>query len=178
MKLILQLKHWQLFLILLFFCWSQTRSGDGDVIGGLTLLLVLIGWTWSLGTHGQKVLAANNIARKSTGLFALNIAYLCVFFILLALFQVQHYFQPSLPQIEKALGWFGWGYAVFATIHATWFTARTLSMTENDGEYFWGTTVVYAFFLLVPILGIWVIQPIVNKWTQKPLYHENDGAGI
>jgi hypothetical protein len=40
-------------------------------------------------------------------------------------------------------------------------------MFENAGEYFWGTTVAYAFFLLFPLSGIWVIQPIVNNWTPK-----------
>lgn len=122
MKFILELKHWQLFLLLLFLYLLQGRLDKGGIIVDLIILLIVVGWTWALGTHGQKILAANNIARKSTGLFAFNITYLCVFFI---------------------------------------------SMIENVGEYFWGTTVVYSIFLIFPVVGIWVIQPLANKWVQK-----------
>ena len=176
MKFILQLKHWQLFLIFLFSYWLQINTGNGLFITRLICLLVCASWDWSLGSYGQKLLAAKGYESKSTGLFAFNITFLCVFFILQTQFQVQYQHSPHIPQIEKALSWLGLGYSIFAIIHTTWFIARTLSMIENAGEYSWGTTVVYTFLLLLPIVGVWVIQPIVNKWPRELPYIENDGV--
>jgi hypothetical protein len=176
MKFMLQLKHWQMFLILLFCYWLQTGSGSGFFIARLVCLLVVSGWEWALGAYGQKLLAAKGVASKSTGLFVFNITYLCVFFILQTQFQTQYHHSPDIPQIEKAFSFFGLGYAIFAIIQTSWFNARTLSMIENADNRSGHTTVVYLLFLQLPIVGIWVIQPIVNNWNPEPRYHENDGV--
>src|SRR5688500_509788 len=143
MKLILELKHWQLFLIMLLFYWLQRWRGDGSLIASLMVTLLIFGWLWSLASYGQKMLAAKGITTKNTVLFASNIAYVCVFDILLTIFKLQPGYQPYLPQLEKALGWLCLGYVIFASFQVTWFTARTLSVLENLGEYSRGTTVVY-----------------------------------
>lgn len=174
MQLVLPLKHWQLFLILLFFYYFYTGSGYFSVVAGLVIVLILLGWVWSIGSYGQKRFAAKGIDSKSTGLFTFNIIYVCVFSIVMTIVLAQPYDLHNLPMINTVFLRLCQGYAIFALLHSTWFAARTLSVSVNNGKFSWETTLKYVFFLLLPIIGIWEIQPIVNKWSPKHWYDKND----
>ncbi|MHA4847597.1 hypothetical protein ACX0G7_25755 [Flavitalea antarctica] len=174
MQLILPLKHWQLFLILLFFYFFSTIPGHVGIAPGLIMTLIFWAWVWSIGSYGQKRLAAIGIASNSTGLLAFNIIYLCVFSVVTTIMLAQSHDLYNLPETNTVVFGIFQGYAIFALLHSIWFAARTLSVSVNDGKFSWESAVMFIFYLLLPIIGIWEIQPIVNKWSPKYWHGKND----
>ena len=174
MQLILPLKHWQLFLILLFFYFFSRISGYVGVIAGLIITLIFLAWIWSIGAYGQKRLAAKGIPSNSTGLLTFNIIYLSVFSIVASIVLAQSQDLYNLPATNTVVFWIFQGYAIFALLHSVWFAARTLSVSVNAGKFSWETALKFVIFLLLPIIGIWDIQPIVNKWSPKHWYDKHD----
>jgi hypothetical protein len=166
MKLLLQLKHWQLFLILFLIYWMGRNSYSAAHFAMLLNQSLFWGWLWAIVIYGHKQFEDAGFPVKSTVLFSFNIAYLFVFVLLVTVFRIQDGEQQHTSPGNGLFWYLALGYFIFAALQTIWFTARILSILENDGNFAWGTTIIYCILIVIPVVSVWVIQPEVNKWFQ------------
>ena len=177
MKVFLQMRAWQLFLVLVgaHFLMYATTIAVGHSAGGSRVLLVaiatampvpvaiFIAWFWALGTNtNQKVLEG---IRPSPRLFRLALtyafAYAVVFWMLSVLLSLLHasvgLYRVS-PPFQLLAG--------LCLLYALYFIAKNFVMAERKEQVgFYDFAGPFFLILLCPI-GVWFIQPRVNSMFQ------------
>lgn len=165
MNVFLKMKHWQLFILLVgtmffaqFITLSSIQSGkEPNIIPlmGLTLLMMLIfmSWLWAIASACYEALPEH--LAQSPKMMKIGIIYAVIYMVVISLL-----FQGNdihgfilIPHLL----------AMAAIFYALGFTAKQLIKLEQQKEV---TFVDYSgpFFLFwfFPI-GVWFIQPKVNK---------------
>jgi hypothetical protein len=182
-RFFLRAKHWQIFLLLVAVFVALEILFSGGLVSGakseedLTLTIDLIAaltglslvcflvWLWSLGSFLTSAAPAE--FRLKTGFFRFAVIYPGVYiFVFAALFFSMN---PKVLAVIIPLHLFG----MFCMFYDLYFVAKSLAMAETGSS---ATFAGYAgaFFLLwfYPI-GIWFIQPRVNR-----LYADRAKSGI
>ncbi len=187
MKFFLQLKHWQLFILLIgipiileFFTVGFIFSAD-DMSSGIERFLrifpvlmllyigVLFGWLWSVGVFLSKKLPAD--APMPSGLFkgAVIIPTLYIIFICWFVAKLMWGDEMSELFIQENL-------AVILTAHFTsmlciffilYFNAKALKSVELQRPALLGDYIGEFFLFWFFPIGLWFLQPRINKVLEE-----------
>nr|MBI1230315.1 hypothetical protein [Cytophagales bacterium] len=180
MKLLLKLKHWQLFLLTVgvsmiiaiypaisMLANEEDRFVYNAVVRYITILpfLIYFLWIWSVGTLLNEYIT-DELKISSTNFFiSVGVAFFILFF--LFVFNVLNW-DDILGHADSTF----WAYlgsvmvlfvGIFAWLFSLNFVAKTLVRSErelhvNPADYY-GEYIMILFF---PI-GIWIIQPRINR---------------
>lgn len=164
MKFLVTIKHWQLILMLAIYGFWPFETSVFNSIRYLGLSLFVL-WAFAIGYYGQKKLEGLNLKRNNVK----GISW-CTIFILLTILSAKFYTQfPSNIHLflDRFLPIFVF-ISVIAGLYMLFFAAKTLAKIEfqhdvNSNDYFSN------FFLMaIPLIGIWILQPKVNRLLQTP----------
>ena len=163
MNVFLKMKHWQLFILLFgakvlnwYLLINATQEGSQpsllvDTWVAMFMMLVVASWLWSIVTACLKVLPEN--LTESTSLVKVSLVYLIIY-IASGVFIWEKY--EAVWIILNLL-------AVVAALYTYDFTARQLVKLEQQKEVIF-TEYAGSFVLLLFLpIGVWSIQPRVNK---------------
>lgn len=169
LKFFLNAKAWQLFLLLFGSMLAAPLVGPtlpnpiiGIAVASLILMGLFTGWWWSIATAANEKLDPS--LKKSTKWMVLGLIYTAVYFLGVLLF-ISSSTHPTqeIPKFILPMHLL----AMYAIVYAMLFTAKRLVTLERKQEV---TFFEYSgpFFLLwfFPI-GVWFIQPKVNKTLGK-----------
>ena len=173
MKLFLKLKHWQIFVVYLilyfltiFFAKEYSQPGFLIIsvyssefillfIGFLTAYYYIVGF--NLYNKIQKNIKMNILRFKITNIIPV---FLCLIMILL---------EKSIDINENNISIFFTLYFFFmlfmglCLMYSCIFVAKSLKSVETKKETKFSDEIVYFFLFSVLPLGIWKIQPKINK---------------
>jgi len=161
MKRILNFKHWQLFLLIVILGAWTSPSPLKEIINsfaGLTFLL----WIYSIAVFGQKRISELGLKQLDLRWFRINIIIIPILFILISLLspevESQDFHITDVVLIPTSLYLF---FAIFQTIIVA---IKTLTIVEKKKTVEFSDWIGNFILTLILIIGIWVIQPKVNKF--------------
>ena len=161
MKIFLKLKHWQVFLIWILGAIQLAifiKSDFWFISFGIYIGVILI-WIYSIG----HVLNKNADLQRRINLWW--ILYL------LSLIPQALNFRSSMTQSKNQIEIWIIGPSVMigliAIIKILIFTARTLKKTETNKEFKTIDLISEMFLIFSTILGVWFLQPRINKLITK-----------
>ncbi len=170
---ILKLKHWQVFIplmiiIILFILFSNLKLHDGSPLSqvfkllfGILGVVYIFVWILSIG------LAMNNIQEdkfKSSKVLLVSCSIICILgYTQLHLEDFEH-FRIVIPASIKFL-------TTFLTFFSLMYILRTVSKSiisfEKGGEAIFMDYLLIAIVLFAMPIGVWIIQPKLNKIYQQ-----------
>lgn len=160
---VLKLKHWQIFIVMIIAFTLMNTSVEGDsMVSGI--LVTIGGLIW----FGWMLLTGNSLFQLLPARIKMNHAlYLINSFLWLSTYVIIMILSNGEGMTFDGLVAIPFFYIVFAFLHFFAFPAKVLVSLEKDGvasfgEYF--GTALLIFFL--PI-GIWFVQPRINKVADK-----------
>ena len=181
MKIFLRIRHWQLFLlmvgpailldIILFgsFVFPLDRSYVFILFPFVMIfcMAILFGWLYAMGTNLHKQLPGN--VRMNLVLFVI----LClVAFIVIVLTSVLIFISvnrtladqepPDVP-MSLSLALFIYLFFMFCIFYCLYFIARALKAVELQRPVSIGDYIGEFFLLWFYMIGVWIIQPRLNK---------------
>jgi hypothetical protein len=190
MKKLLTLKHWQLFgllviipMIIQFFIMGYLLTNNNPSIMQITFPFVIIvyiglffGWFYVLGTNLYRKLpptATMNLTKFKIFLFIPVIYIIFISIFMAGMFSNISTGVPPTPGIFAVIFPLHL-FAMFCIFYCLYFNAKALKTVE------WQRPVTFSdfageFFLIwfFPI-GIWIIQPRINKLFDSSIENEND----
>ncbi len=159
-----------------------------DMFNGIITMMLLMmipvavqyAWFWSMGIGLQKKLPDG--MKMNVGLFKAFFIIPIVYFLLYMLFTVS--FFGSIENIEQLeyiedfenFGLFIGGmllfvglsfFVTFCTFYQYWFIAKTVKSAQLQKEVKFGEFVGEFFLLWFSFVGVWIIQPVVNKLVES-----------
>jgi len=164
MKSILRLRHWQVFIILMLGLAISNLSHDSDP--SLAPLLSVTGGTlyflWPLVTAiGLYELLPTGVSLNFK-LFIFNS------FVWLAAHIVIIFISRDGTVTFNNTDLLPWLYVPYAFFHFLAFPARTLKSIEKGRKASFGEYILDFFLIVLLPLGIWVLQPRINKVAGIP----------
>lgn len=160
---VLKLKHWQVFIpmVLAFFVMNVTIEGNPQLSGMLTLIGLLIWFSWLF-------LTGNSLYQLLPARIEVNhTLYIINSFLWIAVYAIIMIISDGQGMTFE--GWIAlpFFYVVFAFLHFLTFPAKMLVSIEKNkkasfGEYF----ETFLLLCFAPI-GIWLVQPRINKIVNK-----------
>ena len=163
MNFILRLKHWQIFPILVIGLFLSNFKIDGNQT--LTTILLVTGltfyfsWTLLVG-HGLYQLIPDKF-ELNYNLFIVNsLVWLTAYITIMVL-------SDGLGMTFKGLAILPGLYVFFAFIHFLMFPVRTLKSIEIGKKADIGDCVGDFFLIAFLPIGIWFLQPRINKATSR-----------
>ncbi|NVN96024.1 MAG: hypothetical protein HXX18_12150 [Bacteroidetes bacterium] len=150
MKILLKIKHWQLFLILFLPCYFVNSKITMDLIT-IFLLIVFSLWVYSIGVLGQLKNKELGFEKKVSTYFKINCFLLPLTWLIVQLSQ----FKITIF-ISSIYFWV----ALFYIIYFVSITIVTYSNKKN--AKFKESILTMIGFLIFPV-GVWFIQPKVNR---------------
>ncbi|MBL7815237.1 MAG: hypothetical protein JNL70_09510 [Saprospiraceae bacterium] len=183
MKFFLQLKHWQLFLLIIgvpiileFFALSLIFKAD-DASEGIEQLLkvfpilmvlytgTLFGWLWSVGTFLTKKLPSD--VSMPEGLFkgavivpVIYIAFICWF---IAKLMWGNEMSELFIQENLALILTAHFTSMLCIFYIFYYNAKVLKTVEMQKKVSFGDYIGEFFLFWFFPIGIWILQPRINK---------------
>lgn len=179
MKRFLTLKHYQIFGIgIAFFALFSLEIIfiDTPIINFITELAMLlvfislfVGWYYSAGTELFKLNLNHDILNLKK--FKISIFILTVFSIFLLVSYVVNYFNysenmPNNGNLFLLLILFDFTY-IFCIAYCATFIAKNLKALELQKPVVFSEYIIDIFLIWFFILGIWYIQPRLNKLFDK-----------
>ncbi len=167
MKFFLKLKAWQLFLLnfglpSVLFCIKDIPIAI-DLFAPLVMTSVLMGWLWTLGTQLNKKVPKK--IRMKSGFFRFSIIYIAIYIpcgsVFLALTETGN---PASSIVAIILPFHF--FAMFCGFYGCYFISKNFALAEQKQEVIFPDFARLFFLLLVYPIGVWLIQPRVNKMFQ------------
>lgn len=160
MKQILSLKHWQLFLLIVITGAWTSPSPLKEVINSISILTFTV-WIYTIGHYGEKEIQELNLSPMNDFFFKINISAIPIFIVLLYTFSFNNTIENSqfLTVIFSILGLC----LFFAIFYCLIFVSKILTKIELKREVAFPDYFANFLLMLLPIIGIWFIQPKVNK---------------
>ena len=156
MKKILSLQHWQFFLLIAIRIWTPPSPFDlmTSVIAAATVLI----WLYSVVIYGAKT------AEERGVFYSLNLKFFRLnMFILVILFSGLTGVSRYGFVIPKIIIQICTIYAIFGTFYSMAAAAKTItSLSQGRNVPFKDYFLVFIMILFF-LIGVWVIQPKVNK---------------
>ncbi|OIP48057.1 MAG: hypothetical protein COZ74_04935 [Flavobacteriaceae bacterium CG_4_8_14_3_um_filter_31_8] len=162
MNIFLKLKHWQIFLIWIFGAiqlFILINTEFWFISFGIYCIL-LFGWIYSIG----KVLNSEN----SELIKKLNI-WSIIYLISIIPFGIQYHnmFSYSNVRINSLFSVLGGILSFISIIKVGIISAKSLKRNEKQENLTFGNYAMEFFLILYLIVGIWVLQPKLNKLIMK-----------
>ena len=188
---ILKAKHWKLFLIMyglpfliqiIAFLLVIATDKAFFMFSTFPLLMVfstgtLFVWFWAIGVGLYKRLPENsNLNLKRFKIFFF-IPLVYIFFIVFSLMTVGIFCDSLLPN-----GMVGIGigiliplhlFSMFCMFYLLYFCSKTIKSIELKREALFGDYIGEFLLLWFFVIGIWIIQPKINKMVDKNIVHSN-----
>lgn len=142
MESILKLKHWQLFLIFILPTYLIRTVGLFNVV--VFELIVYSLWIYTIAVYSNDRVNAVNHEYPS-GMFLVS----CI---LMPLFWIVSYFSIPIISVIASVLW------LVALVFNIYITTKLLKKANAEINQFW-----IALGLLLPAIGVWYIQPLVNR---------------
>ncbi|MEI9956959.1 MAG: hypothetical protein WDM90_11810 [Ferruginibacter sp.] len=157
------LKHWHLFL-LVFICGAWVSpSPSREIVNSIAVVTFSL-WIFAIGVYGQKRIVELGLNPMNIKLFKINVIIVGGFF-LTTLFFISNA-EPvasdtiELKDIPLILGSLYLFFAIFQTII---FACKTIAKIELQKEVSFGDYSTNLFLMFFFFIGIWILQPKVNK---------------
>ena len=159
MEKILNFKHWHLFiLIVLLGAWTSPSPLKEIInsIAGLTFLT----WIYSIGVFGQEKLKELGLQTSDTKFFKINIFLIALLTVTINLFskETTDFEISDIIIVPFAL------YLIFSIFYTAIFAIKTLTKIELKKEIEFSDWILNFIMLIILFVGIWFIQPKVNKY--------------
>ena len=163
MKSILELKHWHIFLTIIAINFlsdinPETLPFVNPFLSLLSILVILL-WPLSLGYEMNHLLPPK--MKLSPTLFILN------GFIIVSALCLSTVLGQDLSYSGNGLSAIPVFYGIFAILHLFTFPAKMLKSLELGRVAHFGDYAGDFFLFLFWPIGIWVIQPRVNRIKEK-----------
>ena len=159
MTLLLKMKHWQVFLLLFFASFISTFTWAGDEL--LNALLNLTGtllhmvWYFAIGLELSEQLPRKVELPKT--LFIVNAFVLILSVVIISMFYAGSFESNGL------LGLIWVAYLMYAMFQFFFYPGKALKSIEINEEAKVGEYIGYFFLMIFWPIGIWWIQPKLNK---------------
>lgn len=182
MKFFLQLRNWQLFLLLVVIPFVLNIAGTVMVFATkdpllmlnlfpvymIYIVLVFFGWLYSVGSHLHRRLPAT--VSVSIRPFRILMLTAAAYITLIAFFayKIPQSRQPFVmkPVLIPVL-LLSHVFAMFCIFYCLYFVARALKTVELQRKVTLGDYIGEFFLLWFFPAGVWIIQPRINKLFQK-----------
>jgi hypothetical protein len=190
MKKLLSLKHWQLFILIIIpvlFTWCTTLLTIvtdayyaffmiSSLIAGLCSTYLLFAWLYILGTHICKKLPSgvNMNLRRFKTLLLIPCIYIALLIVLIPALSDSGRSSESTGMLMALVIVPMHLFSMVCMMYSFYFNAKALKSAELQrsatfGEY------IGEFFLIwfFPIIGIWILQPRINKLFEQKAEDES-----
>lgn len=184
MKKLLLLKHWQLFLLTygvpilmqfvmmgyLFWSIENAVTSPGASMIGMTMgasfisalfAMILFAWLWAMGTGLVKKLPEG--MQMNFGFFKFAMIFPITYFLLVFLFVFLLQNSNTEPSPWFALIIIPHLFTMFCIFYIFYFNAKALKSVEFGREARVGDYIGEFFLMWFLFIGIWFIQPRLNK---------------
>jgi hypothetical protein len=163
MNFILELKHWQVFLILIAGLFISSLKIENNqtltTILALTGIIIYFSWILFVG-HGLYQLLPHKI-ELNYNLFIINsFVWLTAY---VAVIVISDGEGMTFNGIAALPGF----YVFYAFLHFMMFPARTLKSIERGRKADVGECIGDFFLIIFLPIGIWFLQPRINKVTEN-----------
>lgn len=159
MNFILKAKHWQVFLILLLGLFLNNTLAEGNqtltMVFAITGLLIILIWPLLIG-HALYDFLPKRVD-LNYNLFLIN------GFISLLVISVITIFSVGQRMTFTGLAALPMFYVFYAFLHLYGFPAKELKSIEKGDEASIGEYIGYFFLIVFLPIGIWILQPKINK---------------
>lgn len=188
MDRLLRLKHWQLFLLMFgipfilqfFFAAALAMTPDSMIVFSIIPIIMLLfiviffGWFYALGTNLHKMLPESvkmNLTRFKIFLLIpiIYIATICVF-----MYFMFNNVSTTIEPLNMRLFGLIFGlivpihlFSMFCIFYCLYFNAKALKAVEWQRPVTFGDFAGEFFLLWFYPIGVWIIQPRVNKLFEK-----------
>ena len=171
MKFFLQLKHWQLFGLLvgipfiLQIVGMVTKSVIILTVSALIMFGVLFGWYYTLGINLNKKLPKRvkmNVTKFNWSMF---ITLVSQFFFFVFIPNRSFRIQPTFVVFLLCF------FLMFCFLYCLYFNAKSLKSIELQKNAVYGDYAGVLFSLALYPVGVWIIQPRINKIFNENLSH-------
>jgi hypothetical protein len=158
MRTILTIKHWQLVAVIILPAILFSDTSLREIAGAICGLLFLL-WIYSIGYLGQKQIRSIGLRPMNLKLFQANVLLLPILILLsrLPLFSGDQ--SNMLDLVEMMLGL----YSAFAAFQVLLFAGKTIAELEYRRQVSFGEYFMNFLQIIVFILGIWTLQPRINR---------------
>ena len=156
MRKILSFQHWLLFLLISIRIWTPPSPFEliTSVIAGATVLT----WLYSVVVYGTEKAEQRGVFYSlNLKFFKLNLIVLI--FLFLGLTSVSHYGFHVPKLIIQACTL----YTVFGTFYSMAAAAKSITSLTQDRDVPFKDYFLVFIMILFFLVGVWVIQPKVNK---------------
>jgi hypothetical protein len=160
--LFLKLKHWQLFLIWIVGSIQMQVFMNTDfwVISFYLYYSIIFGWIYSIG----KVLNSENESRTKN----LNFWSLLHFFSIISIMlNFRNFYVHSSHTLNVFVDIIFGLLMILSIFKVANISAKSLKMEIIKREVTFKDYVLYFFLILYIIIGVWVLQPKLNKIIDK-----------
>lgn len=168
---VLKAKHYQIFFSLVSGWILAAFIPNYDInvylIKVVLITLPYILWVFTLGRSLNQCLPVRK--RLSETLLIFNLFFFCVVYALIIIF------------IDGRIYFHGWAvliplYLIYSFIYLFYFTSKALTSAESGNRAPFGEHIGEMVMLLLGYLGLWYIQPRINKLYElhKDKFEENE----
>ena len=158
MKIFLKLKHWQMFLVWIFASIQMQVFIKTDIwyISSIIYFVLIFGWIYSIG----KILNKKNpeIVKKLNIWSIICIISLFPFFINLHNIETENYIE-----MNKMISIAAIIITIVSIVNIALISSKSLKQKEENKELIFSNYKKEFFLILYMIVGIWILQPKLNK---------------
>ena len=168
-KLILKAKHWQVFIFLFIDLFLINFKVEGSPLTTALLRItgfsIVYGWMWFLGNALTIYKPIKLHVNKN--LFLFN------GFAVIATYAIVMIFSGGEDVHVSGVIAIPFFYLFYALIHLHTYPAKLLKAIERDTEVNWKDYIGIFFLFVFWIIGIWFIQPRINKIVEENDKNDN-----
>ena len=183
MEIFLKAKHWQIFTLLIGVPYAiqmfLIEKNNYDImyliapVMAVLYIVIYFGWFWAVGTQLNNKLPANvklNLKRFKV-LLSVPIIYvlgISIYISMIAIGQNESAPSPFLAINDIISVVFPLHiFAMFCIFYVLWFNAKTIKSIEFQRSVSFGDFAGDFFLLWLFPIGIWIIQPKINKMVEN-----------
>ena len=160
-EFLLKAKPYQVFLSLMiptFFAgFIPNINPEIPLIKAIFIVFPFVVWVYVLAKALNYCIPVRK--RFSEGFLTFNLFFFCIVFVLVSMF------------LGGSVHFFGWAvlipiYTIFSFFYLFYFVSKVLTSLEQGRRTSFGEHIGEMILFLIPILGVWYIQPRINKLSE------------
>ena len=163
---ILKAKHWQIFGLIIGIPWILT-NWEGNTMYSLSMLLVMVlifTWFWAVGTGLQEKIPDN--LKMKLKKFKIFLIIPFAYIILLTVFIGTDLFKGEDNKAIIGVIFPLHLFSMFCIFYCLYFVSKTIKTVELGKKVAFGDYAGEFFLTWFFPLGIWFVQPKINKLSE------------